>query len=278
MRGPPYEAIRRGWAEASAEAEAGRGAGPREMRERSAPASFVLGLAPKLAAASAQAQDGPSLLQNVDDGTEGRSAVLPPRRALLFAILLVMPAFAGCDVKDWYNQNGTVRVQLEIQGAKGNHLDEFRSIKAAIYGVMLKQSGESLNLKQFTFGTDPKIIDIVESGKKAESIGLTEFKTNLRATDRVAIRMAVFEAIDAAGNSMQVCKQTDTPDHFPCFYQPDDDLLSFQADVEQKSFAPPRGGTVIVHFPLAVKYAQQGRVAEYFLFADPALVTLENHR
>lgn len=199
-------------------------------------------------------------------------------------MVMIMPAFAGCDVKDWYNQSGTVRIQLEPQPAQGSHLDSFKSVKAAIYGVSLKQAGESLNVKHFTFGKDPKIVDLVDAGKKGTVIELTEFKTSLRATERIAVQIAVFEAIDAAGASMEICRLADTPQRFPCFYVPDDDLLLFEgcpstdATCREKSFAPPRGGMVVVHFPVAIQYAQDGPRGEYFLFADPAKVGLENRR
>lgn len=182
---------------------------------------------------------------------------------------------AGCNVKDWYNKNGTVRLQLDIQDAQTSSLDSFRSVMVAIYGASIKQAGDALNPPQdFTFGSDPLIVDIVQKGKAREVIPLAEFKTNLRATERVLVRIVVFEAIDAAGAPMEVCRVTDTPEKFPCFYQPAGDALLY----EEKDFSPPRGGTVIVHFPIAIKYAQQGRVAEYFLHADPALVQLENRR
>lgn len=198
----------------------------------------------------------------------------PPRRALLFGMLLLMPAFAGCNIQDWYNQMGTVRIQLDVQPAQTSHLADFRSVKAVIYGVTLTQLGDALNPKQFTFGPGGKIVDIVQHGKSGEAIGLAEFRTNLRATEGILVRMVVFEAIESSGTPMEICRVTSRPERFPCFYQPQSDALEYDA----APFAPPRGGEVVVHFPVAIKYAQQGTVAEYFLFADPALVELENRR
>jgi hypothetical protein len=193
------------------------------------------------------------------------------RKALLFALVLIMPAFAGCNVKDWYNQEGYVAIDLVVDNGRNSSIDQFQSIRAALYGVSLQQF-DVADQKHFTFGDQPLVIDLVE--KKGGPVRLAEFKTNLRATERVAIRMVVFEVIDAAGNPMEVCREDDTPERFPCFYQPTNAALLY----DEKQFSPPRGGEIDVGFPLSVKYATKGRAAEYFLYADPGLVTLDVHR
>lgn len=197
--------------------------------------------------------------------------MLPPRRALLLALLVLMPAFAGCNVKDWYDQNGTVRIQMRSLSGDQSMVDHFQSVKVALYGVTLRQR-DAVNPEFFSF-EEPKIVDLVTLAKEGEEVGITEFKTSLLPTVRVQLKIVVFEAVDAAGVSMEICRESDTPTRFPCFYQPPGDDLLYE-----KPFSPPRGGAVIVHFPVAVKYAQQGRVSEYFLFADPALMELENKR
>lgn len=204
---------------------------------------------------------------------KGPAAFVEPRKALLFALVMVMPAFAGCNVKDWYNQEGWVAIDLALEGGRNSTIDHFRSVKAAVYGVSLRQAGTT-DAKHFTFGADPLIVDLVEKAKEGETVRLAEFKTNLRATERVAVRITVFEAIDAAGNSMEICRLDDTPERFPCFYQPDNAALLY----EEKSFSPPRGGRITVGFPVAIQFAQQGRASEYFLYADPGKVTLDVER
>jgi hypothetical protein len=200
--------------------------------------------------------------------------VLPPRRIAVFLLVAAMPALAGCNVQDWYNHVGTVQIQLDIQPATASRLNDFQLVKVALYGVTLKQAGDAINAKQFSFGAQPKIVEIVQLGKTGGSIPLTEFKTNLRATERVQVKLVVFEAIDAAGNSLEICRLGTKPARYPCFYQPNDDALYY----EEKPFSPPRGGLTVVHFPVAIKYAQQGQATQYFLYADPTLVELENHR
>lgn len=184
-----------------------------------------------------------------------------------------MPAFAGCNVKDWYNQNGTIRFQLEILGNSSSMVNEFQSVKVALYGVSLRQR-DALNPLHFTFGTEPRVIDLVTYAKEGEEIPVTEFKSNMVPVVSVQLKVVVIEAITASGENIAVCRLADRPEKFPCFYQPDDDSLRY----EEKPFAPPRGGEVTVHFPVAIKYATRGLASQYFLFADPTLVELENKR
>lgn len=182
-------------------------------------------------------------------------------------------ALSGCNVRDWYNQEGWVAIDLVVDSGRNTTIDQFRSIKAALYGVSLAQA-DVADQKHFTYGEQPLILDLVEKARKEERVRLTEFKTNLRQTERVAVRMVVFEAIDAAGNPMPICRLNQDVEKFPCFYQPDNAALLY----DEKSFSPPRGGEIVVGFPIAVQFATQGRAAEYFLYADPGLVTLDVNR
>ena len=179
---------------------------------------------------------------------------------------------AGCNIRDWYNQEGIVAIDLVVDPGKNSSLSEFRSIKAALYGVSLAQL-DVADQKHFTYGEDPLIIDLVEQAKKGP-LRMTEFQTNLRQTERVAVNMVVFEAIDAAGNSMQICKLDTTVEKFPCFYQPDNAAILY----DEKLFSPPRGGQITVGFPIAIQFATKGRASEHFVYADPGLVTLDVDR
>ena len=184
-----------------------------------------------------------------------------------------MPAMAGCNVQDWYNKKGDVNLVLTPLADENSLVDQFKSVKVALYGVTLRQRG-AINPANFGYD-EPKIIDLVPMAREGEELTVTKFTTSLLPTVRVFLKLVVIEAIDAAGTSLMVCRPVDTPERFPCFYQPADDVFE---PVDLSPFSPPRGGTVTVHIPIAVKYAQQGRVSEYFLFSDPALVELENKR
>lgn len=195
------------------------------------------------------------------------------RTAYAFAIVLLMPAMAGCNLRDWYNQEGWVALDMFVDTGQNSTLDQFRSIKVAVHGATIRQFG-SADAKHFTYGESPEIVDLVEMGKKGERLRITEFKTNLRATDVVHLQVTVFEAIDASGANMPICRLKDRDVKFPCFYQPDNPSLTF----DEKPFSPPRGGTIVVGFPLTVHFATQGRAQQYFLFADPGLVDLRVER
>lgn len=186
---------------------------------------------------------------------------------------------AGCNLQDWYNQRGWVDVQLAPQGPRNTSLDEFQRIGLAVFGVTVRQDGVAIP-QTFTFGEEPLLFDLVEKGKAGERVPLARFKTSLRATAEVTIRMAVVEVIDAAGQPMQVCRIDDTVRSWPCFFVPDNDAYTY----EDKPFAPPRGGEVVVGFPAAVKFTRPPNAgpsdprAQYYIDADPALIRLENHR
>lgn len=194
------------------------------------------------------------------------------RKALALLIVLVMPALAGCNVKDWYNQNGTVRIELEVLDAAESAIGDLRSVKAAIYGVSLRQI--NAQPKHFAFEPEPLVVDLAETARADERVPLAEFKTNLLATERVAVRLVVFEAIDASGKNLEICRLDTEVEQFPCFYQPDNSALLY----EDRPFSPPRGGEVVVGFPVAVRFAQQRNAAEYYLEADPSKIVLESAR
>ena len=198
------------------------------------------------------------------------------RTVLVLSTLLFTPVLAGCSIADWYNQNGTVRIELAIQGPEGSAIDELRSVKVAIYGISLKQVNAQPIHFAFEEGGEPQplLVDLVEEQKGDARVPLTEFKTNLLATERVAIRIVTFEAISAAGESLEICNLEDEVERFPCFYQPANSALLY----EERPFAPPRGGEVVVGFPVAVAFAQQGSASEYYLVADPSKIVLENSR
>lgn len=195
------------------------------------------------------------------------------RRALPILLVLLLPAFAGCNAKDWYNQMGTVQVDLAPQGATNTSLNEFRTIKVAIYGVTVKQY-LAADAKQFSFGANPLVIDLVEKGRAGERVTLAEFKVNLRAVESVTVHLDVVEAVDAGGESLQICRLQDTVEKWPCFFMPDNNAFRY----DEKSFSPPRGGEAVVAFPLAVKYATQGRKAQYYLDTPADLVEITNKR
>lgn len=200
--------------------------------------------------------------------------MLPPGRARLLVLLLLTASLAGCNIRDWYNQEGWVHVELKVNNDPKTALDEFQRLQIAVFGVTIKQA-DALNPEHFAFDLPgPLLVNLVEKGEKDERVPLASFKTNLRATNSVAIRAVVVEAVAANGEPMEICRISDTPEKFPCFYQPEETAFVYT----EKAFAPPRGGEVFVGFPVGVRFAQLGRVSEYFIEVDPSLVEITNKR
>ena len=193
------------------------------------------------------------------------------RRALLFTLIVLLPAFAGCNFKDWYNQNGTVEIALKPLGTTNTSLGDFRVLKIAVYDVTVKQV-DSLNPLSFTFSPDPAHltplpVDLVATGKAGQLVPLASFHTNLRAIASVTIHIDVVEAVDAAGRSLPGCHPGSHPK--PCVSTPGD--LSYRA--EEKAFSPPRGGSIVFGFPLAVRAGG----GEYFIQYDATQASLDSH-
>lgn len=199
--------------------------------------------------------------------------MLPPGRARLLVLLLLTASLAGCNIRDWYNQEGWVHIELKVIDDPNTSLDEFRRVTVAVYGVSVKQA-DALNPEHFAFEPGPLLVDLVDLAAKDEQRRLASFKTNLRATNSVAVRAVVIEAVTAANEPLEICRISDQPERFPCFYQPDDTAFVYN----EKAFAPPRGGEVVVGFPVAVQFAELGRVSEYFIEVDPGRVEIVNHR
>lgn len=195
-------------------------------------------------------------------------------RAALFAVLLVAStALAGCNLKDWYNQRGTVRVMLAPIGPDGTDLLDFQQITVAIYGVSVKQY-LIIDSKEFTFGDQPKLFDMVEAGTKGTAIPLLETTLNIRAIESVQLRLDVLDAVDARGASLPICRENEPAESFPCFFVPKDGVYYH----EGAQFSTPRGGSVTFHYPIGVKAITQGGQLEYFLYEDPSKVVIETAR
>ncbi|MFA5861412.1 MAG: hypothetical protein WDA16_06915 [Candidatus Thermoplasmatota archaeon] len=192
------------------------------------------------------------------------------RVAFLLALVALTPLLAGCNFKDWYNQEGKVNVALVAVGPTNTSLSEFSTIKIAIYGVSVKQY-LVIATKEFKFDAAPLVIDLVEKGTKGERTMLVQnVQENIRAIESVTLRLDVIEAIDAQGKPMPICHENDETTAFPCFFVPANGAFRHQ----DRNIPVPRGGVLTIGFPLAVSsFGNPGRI-EYSLFEDPALVEI----
>lgn len=197
------------------------------------------------------------------------------RLALALALVAFTPMLAGCNFKDFYNQVGTVSITVSpLRTAANSTMNDFQKITIAIFGVTIRQLG-SIDPKSFSFPPgQPLIMDMVDKADTRTPIA--DFKTNLRATSSVTVRVDVVEAIDAAGKSMKICHEgvEIKNSEYPCFFVPE----TFSYTYDRRGFAPPRGGEVVVVFPLVVKAAELAGKREYYISTPAELIELENHR
>lgn len=195
------------------------------------------------------------------------------RILVVFALVALSSALAGCSFPDFYNQNGDVRVELAPQGPTNTSLSDFRKITIAVYGVSVRQIG-SIDPFEFSFGDSPLVVDLVETGMRGDRVPLSEHKQSIRAVGEVTLRLDVVQAVDARGETMPVCREEDTVATFPCFFL----NRAGAYRLTEPDFAPPRGGDVVMGFPLSVHEATVEGKTEYFLIADPTKVTLDMRR
>ena len=196
-----------------------------------------------------------------------------PRAPFLLALVVLTAFMAGCDARDFYNQNGTFHIHLVPQGPENSSLTDFRTLNLAIYGVTVRQV-LSANPKEFSFGETPLVVNFIEAGLAGERIPLASGKQNLRAVESVTIRLDVVEATDAQGKDIPVCYEGRPVPSFPCFFMPSNNAFT----LGEPQFAPPRGGTVTFGFPLAVKTAVQDGKTEYYLVGEAARATVDRER
>lgn len=194
----------------------------------------------------------------------------------LVLVALSSVVLAGCSFRDFYNQEGTVTITVSpVKKGTNATLNDFQKITVAIFGVTIRQLG-SIDPKSFSVPPEnPLLLDLVD--KADTRTPLAKFKTNLRATSSVTVRADVVEAIDAAGKAMTICRDSGPPisnADYPCFFVPE----TFSYTYNQRSFAPPRGGEVVVVFPLYVSWDEQGGKREYFISTPPDLIQIENSR
>ena len=199
--------------------------------------------------------------------------MVAPRGALALALVLLAVPLAGCNFRDFYNQEGTFHVVLVPQGPENSSLTDFRSLKIAIYGVSVRQQ-LTVQSKEFSFGDTPLVVDFLETALKGERVPLATGKQNLRAVDNVTLRLDVIEALDAQGKTIPTCHEGEPVERFPCFYMPDNNAYR----LGEPQFAPPRGGSVTFGFPLAVQSVTQNGDTEYFFVGDPALAIVDKQR
>ena len=186
-----------------------------------------------------------------------------PRALRVLLVLALVPSLAGCSFSDWWNLKGTVYVDLAPQAPGKSSINDFRTLKVAVHGVSLKKAG-AVDPYEFSYGTEPLIVDMVAAGKAGNRIRMVENKTTLREFESVTVRIEVIDAVDASGKTLPACHPGQPVASRPCVSTPVNGAYRIERD-----FSPPRGGTATFVFPLAVHYSQDSN--EYFIQGDGTL-------
>ncbi len=195
-----------------------------------------------------------------------------PRKWLVLAVVVVaLPSLAGCNLKDWWDINGTFRVEVSTGNNANSRIGDFQSLKLGIYDLSLKQEGE-VNPALFAFRDEPLVIDMVRMGREGGTMPVIETVRSLRPVTAVTIRVSVIEAIDATGKSLPACFPNQPVESRPCVSTP----LNGAYRIDDQPFSPPRGGSATFVFPILVKYA--ANVNEYFISTDSTLVKVTTEK
>lgn len=190
------------------------------------------------------------------------AAMLAPRRALLLALVVATPMLAGCNFSQWAKQEGTVNIFVQIQPT-GNmaQLNQFQYLKIGIVGANIKQV-QAINGKDFSYPTDPKVVEMVEMGRQQGSIKVASTSMPIRAIEAVTVRIDGIEAKSAAGQPIDFCYPGQKGVTKPCISTPQNGAYI----IGQHNIAIPRGGTIDVYFPLILDFGD----GEYFIKTDDA--------
>lgn len=197
------------------------------------------------------------------------------QRVLVALLVLLLPAMAGCNARDWWDVQGTLQIgvtaidpdESSIEGYRPA-LSEFSALRIAIVGVSLKQAGE-LNPRHFLFEEEPLVVDLVDLESRGAVVPLVEEKVNLRAIESVTLTIAGIEAKTAAGADLPFCYPGQKGVEKPCVSMP----ASGTYRHNEVPFSPPRGGSVEFAMALEVLYSPQAN--EYVIFRDPTQARIE---
>lgn len=189
-------------------------------------------------------------------------------------LILLVPATAGCNVRDWWNMEGTVhfgvkavsRDESPVPGYR-SAMGDFRELSVAVVGVSVKQVGE-INPRHFSFQDEPLVVDLVDIERRGVGVPLAREKLTIRAIEQVTITMVGFRAVTAAGDELEFCHPGQQGVTKPCVSMPSNGGYRHN----ERNFSSERGGESEFLMAFEVLYTPEGR--EYVLFRDPAQATI----
>lgn len=186
---------------------------------------------------------------------------------VILAVLLVLAvSLSGCNAKDWYNQQGTVRLELAVYGdvpAELNtesRIEDFERLRVTLRGGQLRQDAVAGSINSPTMSD---ILDLVELAKSGDRVVLLEEKVNLRGFSQAVLRLEVLDGITAAGEAIPGCERGATVEEPPCIRY--DRAGTYARALDPSEFHVPRGGTMTIVVPVGIGYTAS--VNEFFLFS-----------
>lgn len=196
------------------------------------------------------------------------------RRAVALLVVAALPFLAGCNFGDWYDQMGTVKVDMSVLPANESAIGNFTLLNVVVNQVQVRQVGAA-SPETFRFN-EREVVDLVSLARSGGAKRLVEAKFNLRAIDEVLVFIEVTEAVDAAGKRYGGCFQGEpTSPEEPCVRvarsgsYPHDDLRN----PDHLRFSPDRGGTIVITIPFGVQFGTTE--PEYFIMNKQGWVRLE---
>lgn len=183
---------------------------------------------------------------------------------MLSLLMVLTVSLAGCNVKDWYDQVGTVRLELQVVGPDGSDIENLESVRVAIRSAQMRQE-LAVNPETSTEAT-AEVLDFATLAQTGERVLLLEKKVTMRGFESLNVKLEVLEALGAAGETIPGCEQGQRIENPPCVRYARDGAYPQLLDPTQ--FHVPRGGEMTVVLPIAVMYDAASN--EYYLKAERA--------
>lgn len=186
---------------------------------------------------------------------------------VILAVLLVLAvSLSGCNAKDWYNQQGTVRFEMAVYADvpadlnTESRIEDFERLRVTLRGGQLRQEAAASSINS---PAKSDIYDLVALAKSGDRVRLVEEKVSMRGFSQAVLRLEVIDGLTAAGESIPGCERGETIEDPPCIrYQTGG---SYPAVLDPSDFQVPRGGTMTIVMPVGIGYTAS--VNEYFLFS-----------
>lgn len=192
------------------------------------------------------------------------------RPMLLTVLVLAAVMLPGCNLKDWYNQQGIVSLEvafvadeppkeiLDINEGFASRLNDFSTMRVALRGWQMRQEGAANPLPDPPVPADySDIRDVVSLAKGGQRVRVMEEKVSMRGFEAGQFKFEVLDGRTAAGETLLGCViGVERPENTTCIRYD----VSYARDLNPDDFRVPRGGTMTIVLPMYLSF----RAGEYF--------------